>query len=103
MNCLNVSFDSLINAPAKFEGKCIELDGYLNLQFEHVGFFKSKKKSYEAGAVWVTIDDTIAKQIDKYYPNGLREKVSIKGVFNRTNKRFGFFGEVRQISCVEIR
>ena len=103
LNCKNVSFDSLINSPADYEGKYIELEGYLNWKFEHVGLFKSKTIDSRAGAVSLGMADTLAKQIDKHYPNGIREKISIKGIFNRTNMRFGVFGELNNITCIEIK
>ena len=103
LDCKNVSFDKLIKSPDEFESECIELEGYLVWQFEHVGLFKSKARSFQDGAVALGMPDTIGKQIDKYYPNGIRGKISIKGVFNRTNFRFGFFGELNEVTCIEIK
>jgi hypothetical protein len=103
LDCKKVSFDDLIKSPDVFEGECIELEGYLNWQFEHVGFFKSKSISFRDGAVSLGLPDTIAKQINRHYPNGIREKISIKGVFNRVNFRFGFFGELNKVTCIEIK
>ena len=103
LDCKKVSFNSLINSPDEFEDKYIELEGYLNWKFEHVGFFKSKTKNSRAGAVSLDMADTLAKQIDRYYPNGISEKISIKGIFKRTYHRLGFFGELNNVTCIEIK
>jgi len=103
INCTNIPFDSLIIASNKFEDKCIELEGYLVLRFHEVGLFKSKGRTISDGAVWLMWENTIERQILKNYPKGVPGKISVTGVFNTTTSRFGHFGELSKISCVEIK
>ena len=103
VNCTSVSFDSLIIASDKFEDKCIQLEGYLVLRFHEVGIFRSKDRTTSGGAVWLMWENAIEEQILKTYPKGVSSKISVTGVFNTTNTRFGHFGELSKISCVEIK
>ena len=102
-DCVSITFDSLINSQDQFEGKCIQLEGFLNWKFEHVGLFKSERMNFEEGAVWLGMPDSLGKQIDKFYPKGIPQKISIKGVFNRNNIRFQFLGELNNVTCIEIK
>ncbi len=101
--CIRVSFDSLFIAPDEFNDKCIQLEGYLVLGFEQVGLFRSEKRIFSKGAVWLKMENDVAQQILKNFPKGIPGKISVAGVFNRTKDRFGYFGELDQKGCIEIK
>ena len=102
-NCVSVSFDSLIIASNKFEDKCIQLEGYLVLRFEQVGIFKSKDRISSEGAVWLKMENTVSQEILKNFPKGIPGKISVTGIFNPTKDSLGYFGELDQKGCVEIK
>ena len=105
MNCKKVPFNSLMKAPKKFQDTCIELEGYLIFKFERVALLKLKNMSLRDGAVWLNIVDTLGNQIEEKFPNGIRGKISVKGVFNCNENeiRKGYIGELKRVTCMEIK
>jgi hypothetical protein len=105
INCKKVPFDSLMKAPKEFQDNCIELEGYLIYKFERVALLKLKNMSLRDGAVWLNIVDTIGKQIEEKFPNGIRGKISVKGIFNCNENeiREGYIGELKSVTCLEIK
>lgn len=96
----------MLDSGLKYESKCIEIEGYLSLNFEDVAIYKSNKERknlQSKDAYWLNFSDSLITCMESKVTALNKQKVIIKGVF--TNKRKGhlnaYSGEIDNVFFVQ--
>jgi len=90
----NVSLVKLIANPDKYDGKRIQVIGYLNLEFEGTAIYLHKEdylKSIYENSIWVNFSDKLTRKINP--KNWNKKYVLVIGTFSAKNTgHMGMFG-----------
>jgi len=98
-----LSLINLISTPEKYNGKKVQIIGYLNVEFEGNGIYLHKD-DYEHGiysnGFWISIDQSIRKKISNEKLN--KSYVLIEGTFNMEQRgHMGLWsGEIDNITRI---
>lgn len=101
----DISIIRLIATPEKYDGKQIQVIGYLNLKFEGNAIYLHREdyeKSLERNGFWVRFSDKISKE--KNLNNFSGKYVIIAGTFRMSSHgHMGLFGgEIENITRLDI-
>ena len=100
----NVSIIKLISTPEKYNGKEIEVRGFLNLEFEGTAIFLHKEDSEKflsENGVWLELS---RKFIMKLESSGMNQKyVRVRGIFDFNNRghESAYSGGIRNITLIK--
>lgn len=102
---LSVSIIELIANPEKYNGKAIQVEGFLNIEFEGTALYLHKEDldySISKNAIWVSFKskEEVFELKDKFG----RKYVLLEGTFSsESNGHFGLFsGSIRDITRLDI-
>jgi hypothetical protein len=95
-NPTKVTMQDLLTRPADFEGKLIEVRGFLLQEFENSALYSSQAWRYSKQAVWVTPSAEMVKQREKLN----RRYVLLTGIFDA--HAHGHMGQFKGTLKVEI-
>lgn len=103
-----VTFEELFKKPSDFNGKVIELEGYLAMNFEDVALYKSNKFHKDENAkysCWINFGEYFDHYFDSTKINLKKYKIQIKGTFNSDEKGHSnlYIGELDSVLCIQVK
>lgn len=94
-------FQAVLESPAQFDGKEIELTGVLHFHFEDVALYPAANSDTE-NAIWL---DITTHEVAKYTEEELAtHKVRLRGVFNKNSHGHlgSYAGELNEVHIVKL-
>lgn len=94
-----VTVQQLINSPAEYDGKSVEVRGFLLQEFENSALYSSQEWRYARHAIWVIPTADMTKKRDKLN----RHYVLITGIFDaRSHGHMGQFKGTLTVKTLEL-